>query len=101
MIAAVIFDMDGLLVDSEPYWRIAETKIFGNLSVAPTEADFEKMMGRQINEVIEYWYQIHPWENYSLAHTQKQILSEVEKLVIENSVLLPGVLEIISFLSMR
>lgn len=98
MIAAVIFDMDGLLVDSEPYWRIAETKIFGNLSVAPAEADFEKMMGRQINEVIQYWYQMHPWENYSLAHTQKQILSEVEKLVIENSVLLPGVLEIISFL---
>lgn len=54
-------------------------------------------MGRQINEVIQYWYKMHPWENYSLAHTQKQILSEVEKLVIENSVLLPGVLEIISF----
>ena len=47
-IQAAIFDMDGLLVDSEPWWRVAESNIFGKLSVSPTEEDFEATVEAQI-----------------------------------------------------
>ncbi|CAN5243037.1 hexitol phosphatase HxpB [soil metagenome] len=97
MIEAAIYDMDGLLVDSEPWWRVAEANVFGRLSKAPSEADFQLMMGRQIREVIEHWYTIAPWKNYSLEETQKEILSEVTRLVKENGKLLPGVEQSIAF----
>jgi HAD superfamily hydrolase (TIGR01509 family) len=97
MIAAAIYDMDGLIVDSEPWWRVAESNVFGRLSRSPSEADFEMMMGRQIKEVIHHWYSIAPWENFSLEETQKEILSEVARLVKENAQLLPGVIESLQF----
>ncbi|HET6992148.1 MAG TPA: hexitol phosphatase HxpB [Bacteroidia bacterium] len=97
MISAVIFDMDGLIVDSEPWWRVAESNVFGKLSTAPRQEEFEKMMGWQIKEVIRNWYNLHPWKNFSLDETQKEIIAEVEKLVKENSVLLPGVISALEF----
>lgn len=33
---AAIFDMDGLIVDSEPYWRIAERTVFSSVGVPVT-----------------------------------------------------------------
>ena len=97
MIAAAIYDMDGLIVDSEPFWREAESAVFGRLSKAPSPADFEMMMGRQIKEVILHWHSIAPWENFSPEKTQKEILEEVARLVKANAKLLPGVKESIDF----
>ena len=33
---AIIFDMDGLLVDTEPVWEEAETEVFGAYGVQVT-----------------------------------------------------------------
>lgn len=93
--------MDGLLVDSEPWWRVAETNVFGRLSKAPAESDFERMMGNRIQEVIWQWYDKHPWTNPDFERTQNEILDEVARLVIENANLLPGVLETITFFKTR
>lgn len=89
--------MDGLLVDSEPWWRVAERNVFGRLSIEPTEEDFEKMMGNRIQEVIKNWYSRHPWEDYDAAKTQNDIVDEVQRLVTSHAGLLPGVREILSF----
>ena len=101
MIAAVIYDMDGLIVDSEPWWRVAESNVFGRLSRPPSEADFEMMMGRQIKEVIHHWHAVAPWENFSVEETQKEILTEVARLVKENALVLPGVIDSLNFFKMK
>jgi sugar-phosphatase len=36
---AVIFDMDGVLIDSEPFWKLAELEVFSSLGVIVSEDD--------------------------------------------------------------
>lgn len=45
MIRAVIFDLDGLLVDSEPIWFRARRDIFQRFGLAWSEADQKQQMG--------------------------------------------------------
>ena len=101
MIEAVIFDMDGLLVDSEPWWRVAEGNVFGRLSQCPTEEDFERMMGNRVQEVIRQWHERYPWENFSEETTMSEIITEVSGLVTGNAQLLPGVKETLQFFAER
>ena len=55
--AAVIFDMDGLMIDSEPLWHIAELECFGKVGVRLSEADMLETTGLRIDEVVEHNFQ--------------------------------------------
>lgn len=48
--------MDGLLIDSEPFWEEAQIKAFTNVSVPLTSEMTKQTMGLRVDEVIEYWY---------------------------------------------
>lgn len=60
-IRAVIFDMDGLLVDSEPAWRAAEIEVFGALGLHLTEAQCAETTGIRIDEVVRLRRAQRPW----------------------------------------
>ncbi len=54
---AVLFDMDGLLVDSEPLWLEAETAVVLRLGGAPsdwTEADQRHLLGGSLDRTVRY-----------------------------------------------
>lgn len=53
---AVIFDMDGVLIDSEPLWKIAEIEGFGKVGINLTNTDCEETVGLRIDEVVKLWY---------------------------------------------
>ena len=48
---AVVLDMDGLLIDTEPVWRTAEKEVFADLGIDLTEADLLDTTGVRIDEV--------------------------------------------------
>ena len=50
--AAVLFDLDGLLVDSEPLWTIAEHKVAETLGGAFTPELKERMIGKRLDLAI-------------------------------------------------
>jgi len=54
--AASIFDMDGLLVDSEPLWHQAEVEILGGLGVPLRRDDTRHTKGMFVGEVTRYWW---------------------------------------------
>ena len=46
---AVVLDMDGLLIDTEPVWRIAEQEVFAELGVDLTRADLLDTTGELVD----------------------------------------------------
>ena len=89
---AVIFDMDGLLVDSEPLWVRAEIEIFGEVGVVLTEADCAQTKGLRTDDVIAYWHTRRPWTGPSLrADVEARLIGRVAALVREEGRALPGV----------
>ncbi len=52
--AAVLFDMDGLLIDSEPLWLAAETAVMARLGADWTEADQVQLLGGSLERTVRY-----------------------------------------------
>ncbi|MHB8261126.1 MAG: hexitol phosphatase HxpB [Bacteroidia bacterium] len=52
---AVIFDMDGVIIDSEPLWRRAMIRIFNAGGLPFTESDCRVTTGMRIDQVISFW----------------------------------------------
>jgi HAD superfamily hydrolase (TIGR01509 family) len=90
-LTAAIFDMDGLLVDTEPLWRIAEIEVFGALGVPLTDALARTTMGMRVDEVVAHWRTIHPWAGPDDAAVANDILDAVTALIVREGVLMPGV----------
>ena len=51
---AVLFDMDGLLIDSEPLWLEAERAVMTRLGSGWTEADQTALLGGSLNRTVRY-----------------------------------------------
>jgi HAD superfamily hydrolase (TIGR01509 family) len=51
---AVLFDMDGLLVDSEPLWLAAETEVMARLGAEWSEADQMQLLGGSLAHTVRY-----------------------------------------------
>lgn len=51
-IGAVVLDMDGLLIDTEPVWRTAEKEVFAKLGIELTEADVLDTTGVRVDELV-------------------------------------------------
>src|SRR5436305_12928743 len=53
-IEPVLFDMDGLLIDSEPLWLEAETAVMARLGADWTTADQAQLLGGSLKRTVGY-----------------------------------------------
>ncbi len=53
-LAAVLFDMDGLLVDTEPLWFETETEVMARLGAAWTKQDQAALLGGSMERTVAY-----------------------------------------------
>jgi mannitol-1-/sugar-/sorbitol-6-/2-deoxyglucose-6-phosphatase len=90
-LSAAIFDMDGLLVDTEPLWRKAEVEVFGALGVPLTDALAHTTTGLRVDEVVAHWRARHPWDGPGNTQVADDILDAVSALIVREGKLLPGV----------
>jgi sugar-phosphatase len=96
-IAAVIFDMDGLLIDSEPFWQQAEVEIFSDLGIPMTQEMGAETIGMRLDKVVEFRYQQFGWHGPSVAEVTERILQRVIDLVETQGIPRPGVQSILEF----
>ena len=52
---AAIFDLDGLLIDSEPIWHRTEVEVFAGFGIALTEAMCLETTGLRVDETVAHW----------------------------------------------
>ena len=100
-LTTTLFDMDGLLLDSEILWHKAEVEILGELDVPIVTRGTRSTKGMFVSEVIAYWYGISPWSGPSCAEVEHQILERVGELVETKGRLMPGALRAIDLTSSR
>ncbi len=98
MIEAILFDMDGLLIDSEPLWKEAEIKVFESVGLDLTERSCEQTVGLRIDQVVDLWYRSHPWDNKSKQQVVEEIIEEMQHLIRTKGKAKKGVKEIFEFL---
>jgi HAD superfamily hydrolase (TIGR01509 family) len=98
MIQAVIFDMDGLLIDSEPLWTRAEIAVMAKAGVKLTPKQVVASRGLRTDEKVRFWYQQFPWDEK--MHPQKAIADDLidtmVDLLSEGDLALPGVYETVA-----
>jgi sugar-phosphatase len=96
---AVIFDLDGVLIDSEPFWQAAEVARFGEVGLHLEATQTEATMGLRVDEAVAYWYARRPWPNGDDPDHGAligRILDSVEELVLTRGEPLPGVLDAVA-----
>jgi len=95
---AVIFDMDGVLIDSEPLWKIAMEEVFHSLGSKLTKADFQKTVGLRIDEVVHFWNHHENWGVENEKDVEEAIIVKMIELISANAAPLSGVMDTLMFL---
>ncbi len=87
---AIIADLDGLLIDSEPLWREVEIAVFGALGVPLTEDRCRETMGMRVDEAVAHWHGIHPWRGVTQEEVALRIVRGTAAAVEQRGQPLPG-----------
>ncbi|HLP49695.1 MAG TPA: hexitol phosphatase HxpB [Chitinophagales bacterium] len=90
MFDAVIYDMDGLIIDSEPFWRQAEMKVFSTVGLNLTEADCMQTTGFRFDEVVEHWWHRQPWQGKTKEQIHDEVLDEMENAITHHAEAMKG-----------
>lgn len=94
---AVIYDMDGVLIDSEPLWKIAMGNVFEKYGSTLAPHDFQKTVGLRIDEVIHFWNLHEQWGITNEKVVEQEIITVLIGLIKANPKELHGVTQSLQF----
>ncbi|MCE3226471.1 MAG: haloacid dehalogenase superfamily protein subfamily variant 3 with third motif having or [Bacteroidetes bacterium] len=94
---ALIFDMDGVLIDSEPLWRKAMIIGFTNAGMPFTDEDCRKTTGMRFREVVEIWLKHFNVNTTTPAKLEDEVLDILIHLIETEGKAIPGALEVFEY----
>lgn len=89
--------MDGVLINSEPLWKIAEKEVFSSLGVPVTDDLVHITSALTAQEVCAFWYEQHPWQGMNFNEVEDAVVARVIELIGQNDTKMPGVIETLQF----
>jgi len=95
MIKAVIFDFDGIIIDSEPLWMEAEIGVFKSVGVNLNHELCRQTTGLNTLDSIRYWFGIYKWTNKTTSELYKEIMDAMHALIVERVELKEGFLDVL------
>ena len=98
-LSTVIFDMDGLLIDSEPLWKEAAQEIFAEYGIVLSDAQYATTTGLRTKEFTEWWLSRHQISETEYDKAEAKILQAVMDKVDKRGLVMPGVDHIFEFFS--
>jgi len=93
----VIFDMDGLLIDSEPLWSEAADEIFKGYGFQLTPAQYATTTGMRTKEFVEWWFDYFKVPREMAPVAEEKILKVVVDKVATKGRAMQGVAHIFNF----
>lgn len=94
-IEAIIFDMDGVIIDSEPLWSRAEKEVFSAVGVKLTDGLCRQTATMTTSEVTSFWFKRFPWPKYSLEEIENRVIDCVGSFIQQNGLAIDGIRETI------
>jgi HAD superfamily hydrolase (TIGR01509 family) len=91
---AVFFDMDGLMVDSEPEWLLSETEVTAAFGYRWLEADQIACLGGPLSKVGQYMHDKCGQQESPQFFTQTLIDTQVARMR-GNTPTMPGAIELV------
>lgn len=97
-VKAVLWDMDGTLVDSEPIWGRVQIEVLGELGGHWTDEDSLKLIGSSLPDALKVWLAAVPEGAIEADALGERIYSEVVRALKESVVFRPGARELLEAL---
>jgi sugar-phosphatase len=99
--SAVIFDIDGLLINSEPLWNQAAAEIFRQYGIILTEEQYALTTGLRSKEFVTHWLIQHKIPSTEFDRVEEKIVNLALSLIDKDATLMPGVEHIFQFFLKR
>jgi len=97
MIKALIFDMDGVLIDSEHHWQRTERALFAELGIDLTDDLLNQTRGLRTEEMVDHWSKQFDLNHVNPTDLMIRYDSLMVKTISSEVQLMDGAKEILQF----
>jgi sugar-phosphatase len=95
-ITTAIFDMDGLLIDSEPLWYESALESMKRFGVHINQEEYYQTTGLRTKEFLQHWFSVFKIDHVNINETEVDITQRVIEKVGTRGVSMDGVAEAIA-----